>query len=127
MITGHKTITDVPLKDAVEKGMINSQTLAYYMARSYMFLQLCGIPQPAIRYRQHMKNEMAHYAKECWDAEVECSYGWVEVAGHADRGDYDLKCHSKAAKADLTASRMLKDPKKVKIVKVIPNKVLRLS
>lgn len=24
---------------------------------------------------------MAHYAKDCWDAEVETSYGWVECVG----------------------------------------------
>jgi len=110
------------LKQAVEKGIINNQTLAYYMARTYQFLCLCGIPATAIRFRQHMITEMAHYAKDCWDAEVECSYGWTEVAGHADRGDYDLKNHGKKANADLSASRLLKEPKKVKITKVVPNK-----
>jgi len=27
---------------------------------------------------------MAHYASDCWDAEIETSYGWIEIAGHAD-------------------------------------------
>ena len=45
--------------------------------------------------RQHLQHEMAHYAEDCWDAEVECSYGWVECAGLADRSAYDLRvrCH----------------------------------
>eukprot|EP01022_Parablepharisma_sp_SALTPOND_P016755 TRINITY_DN252_c0_g1_i1.p1 TRINITY_DN252_c0_g1~~TRINITY_DN252_c0_g1_i1.p1 ORF type:complete len:619 (-),score=100.20 TRINITY_DN252_c0_g1_i1:2678-4534(-) len=113
---------ELTLKTAVEKNVIKNQTLAYYMARTYQFLQLCGIPSSAIRFRQHMKDEMAHYAKDCWDAEVECSYGWIEVAGHADRGCYDLTCHAKRAKEELVASRSFKEPKKIKIVKVIPNK-----
>ena len=28
-----------------------------------------------------MKNEMAHYACDCWDAEIETSYGWIECVG----------------------------------------------
>ena len=32
-----------------------------------------------VRYRQHGAGEMAHYARDCWDAEVHCSYGWIEV------------------------------------------------
>jgi glycyl-tRNA synthetase len=40
---------------------------------------------------------MAHYAADCWDAEVRTSaHGWVEVVGHADRACYDLECHSNA-------------------------------
>ena len=32
-----------------------------------------------------MANEMAHYACDCWDAEILTSYGWVECVGCADR------------------------------------------
>ena len=92
------------------------------MARTYQFLTTCGINKDAIRFRQHMKNEMAHYASDCWDAEVECSYGWTEVAGHADRGDFDLKCHTKRTGEELIASRLLKEPKKMRQIKVTVNK-----
>ncbi len=37
---------------------------------------------------------MAHYAEDCWDAEVECSYGWIECAGLADRSAFDLRVRS---------------------------------
>lgn len=37
---------------------------------------------------------MAHYAADCWDAEIECSYGWIECVGIADRSAYDLRAHS---------------------------------
>lgn len=50
-----------------------------------------GIASERLRFRQHLPNEMAHYAEDCWDAEVECSYGWVECVGLADRSAYDLR------------------------------------
>ena len=46
--------------------------------------------------RQHMANEMAHYACDCWDAEALTSYGWIEITGCADRSAFDLTVHSGA-------------------------------
>lgn len=40
---------------------------------------------------------MAHYANDCWDAEIETSSGWIECVGHANRSAYDLSCHSKGS------------------------------
>lgn len=61
---------------------------------------------------------MAHYAKDCWDAEVETSYGWIEIAGHADRSCFDLTRHSQKTKIDLNAARYLKEPRHIKVVKL---------
>lgn len=33
-----------------------------------------GIDPKKLRFRQHMSNEMAHYAKDCWDCECKTSY-----------------------------------------------------
>ena len=49
-----------------------------------------GLNPDRVRFRQHLQHEMAHYAEDCWDFEVECSYGWVECSGLADRSAYDL-------------------------------------
>lgn len=38
---------------------------------------------------------MAHYAVDCWDAEIETSAGWIECVGHANRTCFDLECHAK--------------------------------
>lgn len=64
---------------------------------------------------------MAHYAKDCWDAEVETSYGWIEIAGHADRSCYDLSRHAKRTKTELVAARQLSEPRQVKIVRTVLN------
>jgi glycyl-tRNA synthetase len=91
------------------------------MARTYQFLVSVGIAAEGIRFRQHRSDEMAHYAKDCWDAEVETSYGWIEIAGHADRACFDLSRHAKRTKTELVAARQLKEPKPVKLVKVTIN------
>ncbi|MFN9904278.1 MAG: glycine--tRNA ligase, partial [bacterium] len=80
--------------EAVEGKVINNQTLAYFMARTQLFLHKVGINPEKLRFRQHKANEMAHYAQDCWDAEVETSYGWIEVAGHSDRSCFDLERHA---------------------------------
>ena len=53
---------------------------------------------------------MAHYANDCWDAEVETSYGWIEIAGHADRSAFDLKRHAEVTKVELMAEKRLAEP-----------------
>lgn len=73
---------------------MDNETLGYFIARTYLFLTKLGINKDRLRFRQHLANEMAHYAQDCWDAEIECSYGWFECVGCADRSAYDLKAHS---------------------------------
>jgi len=53
---------------------------------------------------------MAHYACDCWDAEIEMSLGWVECVGIADRSAYDLTVHAAATKTKLTAEAPLDTP-----------------
>ena len=53
---------------------------------------------------------MAHYANDCLDAEVETSYGWIEIAGHADRSAFDLTKHMGKTKVELMAARRLPEP-----------------
>ena len=120
--TNFEVITDMTIGEAVEKKMIGNQTIAYFMGRTYLFLTSCGIRPESIRYRQHRSNEMAHYAQDCWDAEVETSYGWIEVAGHADRSCFDLTKHAEKTKTELVAARPLKEPKTMKYVNITIDK-----
>lgn len=80
------------------------------MIRAYQFLNKLGIPKSAIRFRQHLENEKAHYANDCWDLEVYTSHGWIEVVGIADRASYDLTQHTKHSNVELLASRPLEHP-----------------
>ncbi|KRX11088.1 Anticodon-binding [Pseudocohnilembus persalinus] len=109
----------VKLGEAVTSGLICNETMAYFLARTYLFLTQVGINPDNIRFRQHKEKEMAHYANDCWDAEIELSAGWVEAVGHASRQAYDLACHAKGSGQKMLASRKLEQPKKVKIVELI--------
>ena len=65
---------------------------------------------------------MAHYAEDCWDAEVQTSYGWIECAGLADRSAFDLTAHAAATKADLTVFEKFEETKVVEVLTAIPEK-----
>eukprot|EP01023_Acetabularia_acetabulum_P067871 TRINITY_DN9484_c0_g1_i2.p1 TRINITY_DN9484_c0_g1~~TRINITY_DN9484_c0_g1_i2.p1 ORF type:complete len:299 (+),score=69.26 TRINITY_DN9484_c0_g1_i2:121-1017(+) len=65
---------------------------------------------------------MAHYAEDCWDAEVESTYGWVEVAGLADRSAFDLRAHTQGSKVELTAYEKFDEPREEEVLVIMPNK-----
>jgi glycyl-tRNA synthetase len=57
-----KDATVMKIGDAIAEGIVDNQTLGYYMARTYLFLTAVGVDPKRLRFRQHMSNEMAHYA-----------------------------------------------------------------
>ena len=61
-----------------------------------------GIRQENLRLRRHEEDELAHYAKACYDIEYRFPWGWAELEGIANRTDYDLRAHADATGQDLT-------------------------
>uniref|UniRef100_A0A915Q5H2 Glycine--tRNA ligase n=1 Tax=Setaria digitata TaxID=48799 RepID=A0A915Q5H2_9BILA len=110
--------------DAVTKKMVANETLGYYMVRVHKYLIRVGVDPKRLRFRQHLSNEMAHYACDCWDAEILTSYGWIECVGVADRACYDLLQHSKATGEKLVAEKLLAEPKIIQVVEAVPNKAV---
>ncbi|KAF8965386.1 hypothetical protein BDZ97DRAFT_1811857 [Flammula alnicola] len=108
--SGKTTTVELTVGEAVEKGVIANETLGYFVARIYLFLLKIGINPQRLRFRQHMKNEMAHYAADCWDAEIHNSTGWTECVGCADRAAYDLSVHSAKTGHPLVVRQALKEP-----------------
>ena len=104
--------------DAVETGLINNQTLAYFMARTQLYMEKIGMDINRLRFRQHLTTEMAHYAADCWDLEIKSSYGWVECVGHADRACYDLQVHSTATKTPMVATEKVDPPQEIEYAKL---------
>lgn len=101
------------LTDAVSSGTIANEALAYFMWLTQRFAVDVGVDPARMRFRQHEKDEMAHYATDCWDLEAETGYGWVELVGVADRGCYDLQAHLTHSGADLTAFERFDEPKEI--------------
>nr|XP_006012413.2 PREDICTED: glycine--tRNA ligase [Latimeria chalumnae] len=120
--TSGQSASKMRLGDAVQQGVINNSVLGYFIGRIYLFLLKVGVSADKLRFRQHMDNEMAHYACDCWDAETKTSYGWIEIVGCADRSCYDLSCHARATKVPLVAEKPLKEPKTVNVVQFEANK-----
>ncbi len=109
------------LEKAVNDKIINNEALAYYMYLTQEFLKLAGVDTKKFRFRKHADNELAHYAEECWDAELYSErFGWVECVGIADRSAYDLNSHIQKSGTDMYASRKYDEPKTVDIKKIIP-------
>lgn len=56
-------------KEAVSKGIIANETLAYFMGRTYDFLEKIGINPDRMRFRQHLEHEV------CVSHTNICGYG----------------------------------------------------
>jgi glycyl-tRNA synthetase len=108
---GKTTIVEKTIGEAVKEGIVDNETLGYFLARIHLFLKELGVDQEKVRFRQHMPNEMAHYAADCWDAELFTSYGWIECVGCADRSAYDLTVHSSRTGEQLVVRETLEPPK----------------
>ncbi|KAH9698299.1 glycine--tRNA ligase 1 [Citrus sinensis] len=117
-----KSAKRIPLGEAVSKGIVNNETLGYFIGRVYLFLTCLGIDKERLRFRQHLANEMAHYAADCWDAEIECSYGWIECVGIADRSAYDLHAHTEKSGVALVAQEKFSEPREVEKLVIAPVK-----
>ena len=61
-----------------------------------------GIRRENLRLRKHASDELAHYAKDCYDIEYRFPWGWAELEGIADRTDFDLRQHQEASGQDMT-------------------------
>jgi len=102
------------MADAVKDGIVANEYVAYYIALTYDFLVSCGANPDKVRFRQHLPDERAHYATDCWDAEIYSGrFGWVEAVGIADRTDYDLRAHASQSNETFTVFIPYETPKKV--------------
>lgn len=61
-----------------------------------------GINPEKLRLRAHDQDELAHYAKGCFDVEYLFPWGWAELEGIANRTDFDLKRHSEYSGKNLS-------------------------
>jgi glycyl-tRNA synthetase len=109
-LAGQTHVEKVAIGKAVADRTVDNETLGYFLARIQLFLDKIGVDQSKLRFRQHMANEMAHYATDCWDAELLTSYGWVECVGCADRSAYDLTVHAKKTGAQLVVRERVEKP-----------------
>ncbi len=112
---------ELTVAEAVDSGVVANPWIAYYLALTKRWYADIGVDLERFRFRQHLAGERAHYAAECWDAEGEIDGDWIELAGVADRGDYDLGKHAEHADADFTVFREYDEPVDVERPTVDPD------
>ena len=66
----------------------------YWINERINWYQTLGMRKENLKFRQHSKEELAHYALGCFDINFKFPMGWSELEGIASRGDYDLTQHT---------------------------------
>lgn len=91
-------------KSSIEK-MIKDKRVgewhAYWLAEQLLWFKDLGINMEKIKVREHKKSELSHYSTATFDLDYEYPFGSKEVAGNANRGQYDLKQHMKESNESL--------------------------
>ena len=72
-----------------------------WIAARYQWDLDMGLKKENLQLRKHADDELAHYAAGCTDVEYKFPFGWSELEGIANRGDYDLKQHAQFSGQDL--------------------------
>ncbi len=80
----------------------DEELFQYWVGERFDWYVSLGIKKENLRLHQHSKDELAHYAKECYDIEYLFPIGWSEIEGIANRTDFDLRQHTSYSGKDLS-------------------------
>jgi len=80
----------------------DEEWLDSWVKSRYQWYVGLGIRTENLRLRKHGDDELAHYAKACYDVEYRFPWGWGELEGIANRGDFDLRQHQEVSGQDMT-------------------------
>jgi len=112
----------VTVREILEEKYVLSEWSAYFMALSQRFMFDLGIPAASQRFHEKSPNERAHYSSQTYDHEVWLErWGWVEIAGHANRSNHDLSGHINESGSDLKVFKKYDTPliRKVRTIRPV--------
>ena len=95
----------------VQPGTDDDAMVEWKDKRYNFYINELGINKEKLRFHQHGKDELAHYAKEAWDIEYEFPFGWSEVEGIHNRTDFDLQRHQEFSGKNMQYSDQLLNEK----------------
>ena len=72
-----------------------------WLPRRWDWYTRYGVDEQRLRFREHAPDELAHYAKKAVDIEYRFPFGWKELEGIHNRGDFDLSRHAEASGENL--------------------------
>ncbi len=91
------------LEEVSIRDLINQKKLeewhAYWLAEQILWFKSLNLEE--IKIREHTKDELSHYSSATFDIDYEYSFGSKEIAGIANRGQYDLGQHQKESGENL--------------------------
>ncbi len=85
----------IKIKDLVEKNKLE-EWHAYWLSEQIIWFRKLGLEE--IKIREHTKEELSHYSSATFDIDYEYPFGSKEVAGNANRGQFDLTQHANESK-----------------------------
>jgi len=80
----------------------DEEVFEHWKARRMAWYESIGIRKEKLRFHQHGKDELAHYAKKAFDIQYEYPIGWKELEGIHNRTDFDLSRHQEYSGKDMT-------------------------
>jgi len=114
-------IVEATIGDVLDQDVVADPWIGYYLGIATQWYESIGVDMDRFRFRQHLPGELAHYAADCWDAEAEVDGDWIELAGFAYRGDYDLSKHEAHSDEEFTIFKQYDDPVTVERPTVDPD------
>jgi glycyl-tRNA synthetase len=78
-----------------------AQIFEEWLPRRWDWYVKYGVTPARLRFREHAPDELAHYAKKAIDVEYRFPFGWKELEGIHNRGDFDLSRHAEASGENL--------------------------
>ena len=85
----------------VQPGEAAAAAFDDWLPRRRAWYEAYGVSPERLRLREHAPDELAHYAKKAIDVEYRFPFGWKELEGIHNRGDFDLSRHAQASGENL--------------------------
>jgi len=85
----------------------------YWREQRWNWFARLGIPEHRLRWHEHVGAELAHYASAAFDIQFEFPFGWGEIEGIHNRGNFDLSRHMEYSGKSL---QYFDEPSKEKVV-----------
>ena len=92
---GSEELKKTSIEEVLKKGKLG-EWHAYWLAEQIIWFRSLGLDE--IKIREHTKEELSHYSSATFDVDYGYPFGSKEIAGNANRGQYDLMQHQKESK-----------------------------
>ncbi len=97
--SGKETLKETTVGKMIKEGKLD-EWHAYWLAEQLLWFTKLGLIKN-IKVREHVKSELSHYSSATFDMDFEYPFGSKEIAGNANRGQYDLNQHLKESGVNL--------------------------